>query len=290
LTRSTEPLPAFAEHEGRAALAPLKERGQAMKLDNSIAAVVTGGASGLGAATVRALAAKGVKVAIFDLQEEKGRAIAEEVGGTFCEVNVTSDESVDAGFEKARAAHGQERILVNCAGVANAIKTVGRDKETGAIKPFPMDAFKFVVEINLIGTFRCISKSAAGMLTLDPLDEFGERGAIVNTASVAAEDGQMGQAAYSASKGGVVGMTLPIARDLMNEGIRVNTILPGIFQTPLMMSLPEKAQQVLAASVPFPKRLGMPEEYAKLALTMIEVGYFNGEDVRLDGAIRMPPR
>lgn len=260
-----------------------------MKLDSNVSAVVTGAASGLGAATARALAAKGVKVAIFDLQAEKGEAIAREIGGVFCEVNVTSDESVDAGFAKARAAHGQERILVNCAGTANAIKTVSRDKETGAIKHFPLDAFNFILQINLVGTFRCIAKSAAGMVTLDPLED-GERGAIVNTASAAAEDGQIGQAAYSASKGGIVGMTLPIARDLMNEGIRVNTILPGIFETPLMLALPEKAQQVLGASVPFPKRMGRPAEYAQLALCMIENSYFNGEDVRLDGAIRMPPR
>jgi NAD(P)-dependent dehydrogenase (short-subunit alcohol dehydrogenase family) len=261
-----------------------------MKLDKSVSAVVTGGASGLGAATVRALAAKGVKVAIFDLQAEKGEAVAAEVGGTFCEVNVTSDESVAAGFAKARAAHGQERILVNCAGVGNAMKTVSRSKEDGSIKVFPMEAFNWVIQINLLGTFRCISQSAAGMLTLDPMDDKGLRGAIVNTASVAAEDGQIGQAAYSASKGGVVGMTLPIARDLMGEGIRVNTILPGIFMTPLMAGLPEKAQESLAAAVPFPKRLGDPTEYAHLAMTMIENDYFNGEDVRLDGALRMGPR
>jgi NAD(P)-dependent dehydrogenase (short-subunit alcohol dehydrogenase family) len=261
-----------------------------MILDSSIAAVVTGSASGLGAATARALAARGVKVAIFDLQEEKGKAIAEEIGGIFCEVNVMDDASVDAGLVKARAAHGQERILVNCAGTANAIKTISRDRETGAIKHFPLDAFAFIVNLNLIGTFRCIAKSAAGMVTADPIDDFGQRGVIINTASVAAEDGQIGQAAYAASKGGVVGMTLPIARDLMNEGIRVNTILPGIFETPLMKSLPEKAQVSLAASVPFPKRLGRPEEYAKLALAMIENDYWNGEDVRLDGAIRMAPR
>jgi NAD(P)-dependent dehydrogenase (short-subunit alcohol dehydrogenase family) len=261
-----------------------------MKLDSTFAAVVTGGASGLGEATARALAAKGVKVAIFDLNKEKGEAVAAELGGTFCEVNVTSDESVEAGFAKARAAHGQERILVNCAGIANAIKTVSRDKETGAIKHFPLDVFNMTIQVNLIGTFRCIAKSVAGMVTLEPLDEHGERGAIVNTASVAAEDGQMGQAAYSASKGGVVGMTLPIARDLMSEGIRINTILPGIFKTPLMLALPENAQEVLGASVPFPKRLGEPAEYAHLAMTMIENSYFNGEDVRLDGSLRMPPR
>jgi NAD(P)-dependent dehydrogenase (short-subunit alcohol dehydrogenase family) len=261
-----------------------------MQLDNSISAVVTGGASGLGAATARALAAKGVKVAIFDLQEGKGEAIAAEIGGVFAQVNVTSDESVDAGFAKARAAHGQERILVNCAGTGNAIKTASRAKEDGSIKHFPLDAFNWVIQINLVGTFRCIAKSAAGMLTLDPIGEFGERGVIVNTASVAAEDGQMGQAAYAASKGGIVGMTLPIARDLMGEGIRVNTILPGIFDTPLLAAAPQNVKDALAASVPFPKRLGQPAEYAALALCMIETSYFNGEDVRLDGAIRMAPR
>jgi NAD(P)-dependent dehydrogenase (short-subunit alcohol dehydrogenase family) len=261
-----------------------------MKLESGISAVVTGGASGLGAATARALAAKGVKVAVFDLNKDKGEAIAAEIGGVFCEVNVTSEDSVDAGFAKARAAIGQERILVNCAGTGNAIKTASRAKETGEIKHFPLDAFNAIIQINLVGTFRCIAKSAAGILTLDPVDEFGERGVIINTASVAAEDGQMGQAAYSASKGGVVGMTLPIARDLMSEGIRVNTILPGIFNTPLLQGAPDNVKAALAASVPFPKRLGLPEEYAALALCMIETGYFNGEDVRLDGAIRMAPR
>ncbi|MBD8617523.1 SDR family NAD(P)-dependent oxidoreductase [Sphingomonas sp. CFBP 13728] len=259
-----------------------------MDLANS-AAVVTGGASGLGAATARALAAKGVKVAIFDLQADKGEALADEIGGVFCKVDVTSDDSVDAGFEAARAAHGQERILVNCAGTGNAAKTAGRSKQDGSIKHFPLDAFDRIIQINLVGTFRCLAKSAAGMLTLEP-GEDGERGAIVNTASAAAEDGQMGQAAYSASKAGVVGMTLPIARDLMSEGIRVNTILPGIFDTPLLAAAPQQVRDALAASVPFPKRLGRPEEFAALALTMIECGYFNGEDVRLDGAIRMAPR
>ena len=253
------------------------------------AAVVTGGASGLGAATARALAAKGVKVAIFDLQADKGEALADEIGGVFCKVDVTSDDSVDAGFAAARAAHGQERILVNCAGTGNAAKTAGRSKQDGSIKHFPLAAFDRIIQINLVGTFRCIAKSAAGMLTLEPGAD-GERGAIVNTASAAAEDGQMGQAAYSASKAGVVGMTLPIARDLMSEGIRVNTILPGIFDTPLLAAAPQPVRDALAASVPFPKRLGRPEEFAALALTMIECGYFNGEDVRLDGAIRMAPR
>ncbi|HVI31635.1 SDR family NAD(P)-dependent oxidoreductase [Phenylobacterium sp.] len=260
-----------------------------MELNSSVAAVVTGGASGLGEATVRILAAKGVKVAIFDMNEEKGQKVAGEVGGVFCKCNVTSEEEVDAAFAKAREAHGQERILVNCAGTGNAIKTASRDKNTGETKHFPLDAFNFIIQINLVGTFRCIAKSAKGMLDLEPMED-GERGVIINTASVAAEDGQMGQAAYSASKGGVVGMTLPIARDLSGDGIRVNTILPGIFNTPLMQFAPEAVKQGLAASVPFPKRLGKPEEYAQLALTMIECGYFNGEDVRLDGAIRMAPR
>ena len=261
-----------------------------MEISSNTPAVVTGGASGLGEATARAIAAKGAKVAIFDMNEEKGEAVAKDIGGVFCKVNVTSEEDVDAGFAKAREAHGQERILVNCAGIGNAIKTASRSKEDGSIKHFPLSAFEFVIQVNLIGTFRCIAKSAAGMLTLDTLSDDGDRGAIVNTASVAGEDGQMGQAAYAASKGGVIGMTLPIARDLMSEGIRVNTILPGIFNTPLMNAAPPQVKEALAASVPFPKRLGNPEEYAKLALTMLECGYFNGEDVRLDGAIRMAPR
>ncbi len=260
-----------------------------MKLGPDIAAVITGGASGLGEATARALAEQGVKVAIFDMNEEKGEAVAKAIGGVFCKVNVTSDADVDAGFAKARAAHGQERILVNCAGTGNAAKTASRDKQTGQPKHFPLDAFNLIIQINLVGTFRCIAKSAAGMLTLEPTED-GDRGAIVNTASVAAEDGQMGQAAYSASKGGVVGMTLPIARDLASEAIRVNTILPGLFNTPLMNGAPQQVKDALAASVPFPRRLGNPEEYANLALTMIQNSYFNGEDVRLDGAIRMAPR
>ena len=261
-----------------------------MKLDSNVSAVITGGSSGLGAATARLLADQGVKVALFDLNAEQGEALAKELGGVFCKVDVTSQEQCEAGFEQARAAIGQERILVNCAGTGNAFKTASRDKQTGEIKTFPMDKFELIIQINLLGTFRCIALSSAGMLTLDPVDEFGERGAIINTASVAAEDGQIGQASYSASKAAVVGMTLPIARDLMSEGIRVNTIMPGIFDTPLLQSAPDKVKQALAASVPFPKRLGVPPEFAHLALTMIENGYFNGESVRLDGAIRMAPR
>jgi len=260
-----------------------------MELNASVAAVVTGGASGLGEATARALAARGVKVAIFDLNEGKGEAVAAELGGVFCKVNVTSEEEVDAGFAKARAAHGQERILVNCAGTGNGIKTASRDKQTGETRHFPLDAFNFIIQINLVGTFRCIAKSAKGMLDLEPLAD-GERGAIVNTASVAAVDGQMGQAAYSASKGGIVGMTLPIARDLAEAGVRVCTIAPGLFDTPLMGVLPEAARQSLAKQVPFPARLGRPDEYAALACHIVENAMLNGETIRLDGAIRMAPR
>jgi NAD(P)-dependent dehydrogenase (short-subunit alcohol dehydrogenase family) len=260
-----------------------------MKLDSTISAVITGGASGLGAATARRLAASGVKVALFDLNATAGEALAAELGGVFCLVDVTKEDSVDAGFAKSRAAIGQERILVNCAGTGNAIKTAGRDKATGEIKAFPTANFERIIQINLIGTFRCIAKSAAGMLTLPVLPD-GDRGAIVNTASVAAQDGQMGQASYSASKAGVVGMTLPIARDLMGEAIRVNTILPGLFNTPLLQGAPEKVKEALAASVPFPKRLGDPAEYAALAEFMISNGYMNAESVRIDGAIRMAPR
>jgi NAD(P)-dependent dehydrogenase (short-subunit alcohol dehydrogenase family) len=260
-----------------------------MKLSSALSAIITGGASGLGAATARRLAAQGVKVALFDLNETQGEALAKEVGGVFCKVDVTSEEQVDAGFAKARAAIGQERILVNCAGTGSAIKTASRDKKTGEIKAFPTMNFDRIIQINLVGTFRCIAKSAAGMMTLEPLAD-GERGAIVNTASVAAQDGQIGQASYSASKAAIVGMTLPIARDLMGEGIRVNTILPGIFETPLLAGLPDNVKDALAASVPFPKRLGQPDEYAALAEFMIMTGYFNGESVRLDGAIRMAPR
>ena len=260
-----------------------------MKLNANVSAVVTGGASGLGAATARRLAQQGVKVALFDLNEAQGEALAKEIGGVFCKVDVTSEEQVDAAFAKARAAHGQERIMVNCAGTGNAIKTASRDKTTGEIRAFPTANFDRIIQINLVGTFRCIAKSAAGMLSIGLTDE-GERGVIINTASVAAQDGQMGQASYSASKAAIVGMTLPIARDLMGEGIRVNTILPGIFNTPLLQGAPDNVKQALAASVPFPKRLGDPDEYAHLAETLITNKYMNGECIRIDGAIRMAPR
>jgi NAD(P)-dependent dehydrogenase (short-subunit alcohol dehydrogenase family) len=254
-----------------------------------VAAVVTGAASGLGEATARELARRGAKVAIFDRDSARGEQVASDVGGIFCDVDVTSDEAVKAAFAKARAAHGQERILVNCAGVANAAKTVARDKETKAAKFYPMQQFELAIQINLIGTFRCIANAAFGMVDLQPLAD-GEKGVIINTASVAAEDGQIGQAAYSASKGGVLAMALPIARDLMNEGIRVNTILPGVFKTPMVAIMPPNVQEALGAQVPFPKRLGQPEEYARLACFLIENVYMNAAAIRLDGGIRMAPR
>lgn len=261
-----------------------------MQIDSSIAAIVTGGASGLGEASARALAAAGAKVALFDLNAERGEAVAAEIGGVFAKVDVTDQASVDAGFATARAAHGQERVLVNCAGIVIGAKTVARDKETGAIKEYPVERFATVIEVNLIGSFRCIAKSAAGMAALEPLDQHGEKGCIVNTASVAAEDGQIGQAAYSASKGGVLAMGLPIARDLMSEGIRINTLLPGIMNTPMMAGMPDKVREALAASVPFPKRLGEGQEYADAVMFLCQNDYMNGASIRLDGAIRLAPR
>ncbi len=259
-----------------------------MKIDSSLAAVVTGGASGLGLATVKALRAAGVRVAIFDLNPETGEKAAAETGAVFCPCDVLSDESVDAAFASARAANGQERVLVCCAGGGNAIPTARRDKATGEIKIFPSDKFEWVLRLNTVGTFRCITRAAAGMMTLDPVD--GERGVMVNTASAAATEGQMGQAAYSAAKAAINGMTLTIARDLAREGIRVNTIQPGIFHTPAMARATPQMLEALGNMVPFPPRLGRAEEYASMALEIVRNGYLNGEIVRLDGAIRMQPR
>ena len=261
-----------------------------MKLDNSISAIVTGGASGLGEATARNLASHGVKVALFDLNEERGSSVAAEIGGTFHKVDVTDVDSVASGFEAARAANGQERVLVNCAGIGIAMKTVSRDRETQAVRMHDLKAFAKTIQINLIGTFNCIAHGAAGMVDLEPVTDDGERGVIINTASVAAEDGQIGQAAYSASKGGVKGMTLPIARDLAREGVRVCSILPGLFKTPLFEGLPPDAVKALSASVPFPSRLGRPEEFAALAQHICENEMMNAECIRLDGAIRMAPK
>ncbi len=259
-----------------------------MKIDSSVAAVVTGGASGLGLATVKALRAAGARVAIFDLNEDTGEAAAAETGAVFCQCDVLSDDSVDQAFARAREANGQERVLVCCAGGGNAIPTARRDKQTGEIKMFPSDQFEWVLKLNTVGTFRCITRAAAGMMELEPID--GERGVLVNTASAAATEGQMGQAAYSAAKAAIVGMTLTIARDLAREGIRVNTIQPGIFDTPAMARATPEMKEALGGMVPFPKRLGHADEYASMALELVRNGYMNGETVRLDGAIRMQPR
>lgn len=253
-----------------------------MHFDN-VAAIVTGGASGLGAATARKLAANGVKVAVFDLNASLGERLAAVIGGRFFSVDVADDGAVQSAVEAAEAAHGVTRILVNCAGVGPPAKTVNREGQ-----PHPLDGFRKVIEINLIGTFNVISKVAARMSSAEPNGE--ERGVIVNTASIAAFDGQVGQAAYSASKGGIVGMTLPIARDLAQFGIRVVTIAPGLFLTPLLQGLPEAAQESLGRQVPFPSRLGRPEEFALMVESIVANPMLNGETIRLDGAIRMAPR
>ncbi len=229
------------------------------------------------------LAANGAKVAIFDLNAEAGEKAAAEIGGIFVSVNVADDESVAAGLDKAEAAHGVARILVNCAGIAPAVKTVGKEN-----KPHPLDTFAKTVTVNLIGTFNVISKFAARAGAAEEID--GEKGVIVNTASVAAFDGQIGQAAYAASKGGVVGMTLPIARDLASFKIRVMTIAPGIFLTPMLEAFPQNVQDALGAQVPHPSRLGKPAEYAQLVESIIRNPMLNGDVIRLDGAIRMAPR
>jgi NAD(P)-dependent dehydrogenase (short-subunit alcohol dehydrogenase family) len=261
-----------------------------MQLGKDIAAVVTGGASGLGGATARALAAKGVRVGILDLNEALGSKHAADIGGAFAKCDVTNEASVDAGLAALRAKHGQERILVNCAGIAIAKRITRKVKETNAIEHHDLASFAKVIQVNLIGTFLMLAKSAAGMTSLAPMGPDGERGVMINTASVAAQDGQMGQVAYAASKGGVASMTLPVARDLARDGIRVVSILPGLFHTPMFDGLPEEAQRLLAASVPFPSRLGSPDEYAALACHIAENVMINGECIRLDGAIRLAPR
>lgn len=245
----------------------------------SARAIVTGGASGLGAATARALRDGGAQVTIFDRDTERGGALAAEIGATYATVDVTDEASVTAGIAAARAAMGGINVLVNCAGIAIGEKTLGREG------PHDLARYRKVIDVNLVGTFNCIRLVAAEMAGNDPVD--GERGAIVNTASIAAFDGQKGQAAYAASKAAVAGMTLPIARDLAQNGIRINTIAPGLFLTPMLLGLPEEARVQLAADVTFPKRLGDPAEYARLARFMVECGYLNGETVRIDGALRM---
>ena len=248
-----------------------------------LSAIVTGGASGLGAATARALSAKGARVALFDLNEDDGNAVASETGGLFTKVDVTDEANVDAALDEAAAAHGTARVLVNCAGVAPAKKAVGKE-----FVPHDMAAFRKAIEINLVGTFLVASRFAAHLQQEEAIGE--ERGVIVNTASVAAFDGQIGQPAYAASKAGVVGLGLPLAREFAREQIRVMTIAPGIFWTPMLAGLPEAAQESLGQQVPHPSRLGKPEEYAKLVESIVENPMLNGEVIRLDGAIRMAPR
>ncbi|MCU1616089.1 MAG: short-chain dehydrogenase/reductase [Frankiales bacterium] len=251
-----------------------------------VAAVVSGGASGLGEATTRELVARGAAVTILDLQEDRGRALAEELGGhtTFVRTDVTDDASTRAAIEEATGKDRPLRIAVNCAGIGWAQRTVGRDNS-----PHDLDPFVKLVMVNLVGTFNVLRLAAAAMAETEPLED-GERGVVVNTASIAAYDGQIGQIAYAASKGGIVGLTLPAARDLSNVGVRVCTIAPGLVDTPLLGSLPAEARQALAAGIPFPKRLGRPADFAQLALDVIEHGYLNGEVIRMDGALRMAPR
>ena len=249
---------------------------------SGVAAIVTGGGSGLGRATAEALAARGARVAVFDLNPAAAEEAARAIGGVALVGDVADEASASAAIRKAEAAHGAARVLVNCAGIGVAKRVLGRDG------PQPLPDFEKVIRVNLIGSFNMIRLAAAGMSALEPVE--GERGVIISTASIAAYDGQIGQAAYSASKGGVVAMTLPIAREFAQFGIRVNAIAPGVFMTPMMAGLPQPAQDSLGASVPFPARLGQPAEYAALAIHIIENGYINGETIRIDGALRMAPK
>ncbi|MDO9411524.1 MAG: SDR family NAD(P)-dependent oxidoreductase [Pseudolabrys sp.] len=247
------------------------------------AAIVTGGASGLGAATARALAAAGAKVAVFDLNEAGAASVARDIGGTGVACDVGDAGSAEAAIAKARAAHGPARVLVNCAGIGPAKRIVGRDG------PMPLQDFERVIRVNLIGTFNMMRLAAADMQATEPFAD-GERGVIVSTASIAAFEGQIGQSAYAASKGGVAALTLPAAREFAQFGIRVLAIAPGIFATPMLTGLPQETQDSLGAAVPFPKRLGQPSEYAAMVLHCIHNGFLNGEVIRLDGALRMAPR
>jgi len=246
-------------------------------------AIVTGGASGLGAATARVLAKAGAKVAVFDLNEKAANDVAKEIGGIAFGCDVTLDKGASAAINAAATVHGPARVLVNCAGIGPAKRIVGKDG------PMPLEDFERVIKINLIGTFNMMRLVAAGMQAAEPLPG-GDRGVIISTASVAAFEGQIGQSAYASSKGAVAALTLPAARELAQFGIRVCAIAPGIFMTPMLKGLPQETQDSLGASVPFPKRLGEPEEYARLALHIVENGYLNGEVIRIDGALRMAPR
>ncbi|MCJ2177153.1 SDR family oxidoreductase [Novosphingobium album (ex Hu et al. 2023)] len=264
-----------------------------MKIDNTIAAIVTGGASGLGRASAQALADAGVKVAIFDISEEAGEAFAAEIGGVFCNVNIMDEESVEAGFAKARAAHGQERIVVHCAVVAGGGKTVSWDKKNNCYKRTATEQIARSAEGIFTASYRVASIAALGMANAEPLNDDMERGCIIFTSSAASQDGQIGQVAYGGGKGAVNSMVLPMARDLMDLGIRVNAILPGTFATPPMLKVKDMAPEVfegLGKAVPFPRRLGKPEEFASLVMELSRNTYFNGQCIRLDGAIRMPPK
>jgi NAD(P)-dependent dehydrogenase (short-subunit alcohol dehydrogenase family) len=245
--------------------------------------LITGGASGLGAQVAREFAAAGARVAVLDVNLEKARLLASEIGGFAALCDVTSTEQVQAAIDAARDAHGAARVLINCAGIGGAKRLVGKNG------PMPLEDFTRVINVNLVGTFNVMRLAAPDMLAAEALED-GERGVIVNTTSVAAFDGQIGQAAYAASKGGVVGLTLPVARDLAPFGIRVMTIAPGIFWTPMMSSMPPAVQEALGKQVPFPSRMGKPEEYAQLVHSIIANPMLNGEVIRLDGAIRMPPK
>ncbi|MGB1147382.1 MAG: SDR family oxidoreductase [Alphaproteobacteria bacterium] len=252
---------------------------------NGLAAIVTGGGSGLGAETARQLAAKGAKVALFDVNMEGAEAVAAEIGGIAIECDVTSDEGVAAAIAKAQEAHGVGRIIINAAGIAPAKRIVDREGNATSL-----DYFRKGIEINLVGAYNVMSKAAAAMSQSEPVNADNERGIVINTGSIATQEGQIGQASYSASKMGLMGMMLPAAREFTRFGIRVNTINPGVFETPMLTNMPQEVQDSLGKQVPFPVRLGTPNEYAKLAIHLIENAYINGETIRLDGAMRMAAR